>query len=399
MALAPLHTDEKARIEVLKSYHIDPSKQKDFDELTELACKLTDVPKSLISIVDKDEVWFKSQHGLQLNSSPRELSFCSHAINSNQEVFLIEDTRKEPEFADHPFVKAADPLIFYAGVPLKDGNGLPYGTICVLDNVPHKFTDEQRKNLLMVADLAQRQFELKRANLKLKEKARQLQENNKMLENFAHTVSHDLKMPLANIIMTSDMLKASLNGKLNDKDSQYLSGMKEAAFSMSDYIENILNHYESEQLIINTQDEIDIYSLLEDIEDMIGQREDFNFKMPENNLQLKCDSSALRQILLNLIGNSIKYNDKDLIEVRVETKETPKFYWISVEDNGVGIPDDKKDKIFELFTTLNTADRAGKKGHGIGLSTVKILVDKMGGVIKCRSKVNEGTTFTFSIKK
>ena len=199
--------------------------------------------------------------------------------------------------------------------------------------------------------------------------------------------------------MTSDMLKASLNGKLNDKDSQYLSGMKEAAFSMSDYIENILNHYESEQLIINTQDEIDIYSLLEDIEDMIGQREDFNFKMPEKNLQLKCDSSALRQILLNLIGNSIKYNDKDLIEVKIETKETPKFYWISVEDNGVGIPDDKKDKIFELFTTLNTADRAGKKGHGIGLSTVKILVDKMGGVIKCRSKVNEGTTFTFSIKK
>lgn len=154
------HQNENQRLKVLKDYGISKEREKVFDDLTELVCRLTSIPRSLISIVDKEEVWFKSQRGLELNSSTRELSFCSHAINSEEDIYLIEDARKLEEFKDHPFVNAPDPLIFYAGVKLESEEGLPLGTLCVLDNKPHKLTEEERASLLMVADLAKRQLEL-----------------------------------------------------------------------------------------------------------------------------------------------------------------------------------------------------------------------------------------------
>ncbi|WP_366942050.1 ATP-binding protein [uncultured Nonlabens sp.] len=72
---------------------------------------------------------------------------------------------------------------------------------------------------------------------------------------------------------------------------------------------------------------------------------------------------------------------------------------MAVKDNGIGIPEDKQKDTFKLFTSLNIINRSGKQGNGIGLSTVKILVDKLGDVIKCDSQINSRTTFTFTIRK
>jgi signal transduction histidine kinase len=168
---------------------------------------------------------------------------------------------------------------------------------------------------------------------------------------------------------------------------------------MSDYVDTILNYYESDQLALDEKEEFDIYSILEKVEELIGQRDDLKLIFPEVNMILKSNSVAIEQILLNLIGNSIKYNDKEIIEVVITASETPQFYKISVQDNGIGIPKDKQESIFKLFTTLNQSDRSGKKGNGIGLSTVEKLVGKLGGNITCDSQINEGTTFTFTIKK
>ena len=108
---------------------------------------------------------------------------------------------------------------------------------------------------------------------------------------------------------------------------------------------------------------------------------------------------ALEQILLNLIGNSLKYNDKEKIKIDLDCIEKDGFYHITVADNGMGIPKDKVAHIFDLFVTTGTLDRNGKKGNGIGLSTVKKLVDRLNGEISVSSTLGEGTTFKFSIKK
>ena len=399
MSVAPLHPREDERNAYLKTFYIDPKREKVFDELTELACKLTDVPKSLISIVEKDEVWFKSQKGLELDSSPRELSLCSHTTANNNNFYYIEDATKHKELKDHPYVKAEDGIQFYAGVQLKDENNLPIGTICVLDSKPHQLDQEKKRSLEMVADLVMRQFELNKKNIQLTENSRLLEENNEMLKNFAHVVSHDMKMPLANMILTCDVVNKKYKNELDDNGKCYLDSIKETAFSMSDYIDNILSHYESEQLAVNDIEEFDIYSVIEKVEEMIGLRDDIQFLYPEENIIINGNTAAIEQILLNLIGNSVKYNEENIIKVQITASENSKYYRIAITDNGIGIPQNKQKEIFKLFTTLNKTDRAGKKGHGIGLSTVKILVDKLGGVITCNSEVNVGTTFSFTIKK
>ncbi len=107
----------------------------------------------------------------------------------------------------------------------------------------------------------------------------------------------------------------------------------------------------------------------------------------------------LEQLYINLTNNAIKYNDKDKIDITYGFDEDETHYLFSVKDNGQGMEADKLDKIFNLFSTLNHRDRYGNEGTGIGLSTVKKLVERMGGEITVASKKGIGTTFAFSLKK
>jgi signal transduction histidine kinase len=106
---------------------------------------------------------------------------------------------------------------------------------------------------------------------------------------------------------------------------------------------------------------------------------------------------ALEQIFLNLIGNSIKYNDKEKAVIDLSISLDTTHYIFKISDNGRGIPNDKLETIFDLFSTVGAYDRNGQKGHGIGLSTVKKLVYKLGGEISVASELGSYTTFTFSI--
>ncbi|MDT0554927.1 sensor histidine kinase [Patiriisocius hiemis] len=107
----------------------------------------------------------------------------------------------------------------------------------------------------------------------------------------------------------------------------------------------------------------------------------------------------MSQIFNNLIDNSIKYNTSDKKSVIIEIEEDKNYYTFKVKDNSRGIDDAKKHEIFELFKTAGIKDKFGKEGTGIGLATVKNLVTKLGGKITLTSKLGEGSTFTFTVKK
>ena len=114
---------------------------------------------------------------------------------------------------------------------------------------------------------------------------------------------------------------------------------------------------------------------------------------------MKSNKDDLEQIFLNLLSNSLKYNDNEQIVIDFEFREEPEFYIFSIKDNGIGIPQDKQEEIFKIFTTLAVTDRKGNKGNGIGLSTVKRLITNLGGKITVRSNNGNGTLFEFSVKR
>ena len=107
----------------------------------------------------------------------------------------------------------------------------------------------------------------------------------------------------------------------------------------------------------------------------------------------------MEQIFSNLISNSIRYNDKDVIEIKISFSEAPQQYFFSLADNGIGIAKENQEKILNLFTTLPSLARDGNTGHGIGLSTVKKIVEKNGGIVTIESYPGKGTKISFNIKK
>ncbi len=142
--------NEKERLNALKKYEIlDTESEVIFDSLTKLAALICDVPICLISLIDDNRQWFKSRNGLSAIETPREISFCGHAINEKK-LFYVEDATKDERFFDNPLVTGAPNVIFYAGEPLIDEEGFALGTLCVIDNKAKQLTEHQKEQLEII---------------------------------------------------------------------------------------------------------------------------------------------------------------------------------------------------------------------------------------------------------
>ncbi|WP_316930198.1 GAF domain-containing sensor histidine kinase [Leeuwenhoekiella sp. MAR_2009_132] len=392
--------NERKRQEAVDSYKlVGTLPERSYDDITQIAAYICDAPIALITMLDYNRNFLKSHYGVPFSESPRQISFCTHAIQSPEAIFVIPDARKDDRFKDNPLVKGDMKAIFYAGVPLIDKGGHALGTLCVFDHEPRTISERQQSTLIALANQVINLFELHRQNLENKALQKNLLKKNSLLKDFAGVVSHDMKMPLANIITTTDLLKAKYKELLDDKGLDYLNYLKSSSFSLSEYINGILLHYESDNLTINQRQVFDLQDLLEELEDLLNTDYKCVIHLPEANHSLNCNRVALNQIFLNLIGNSLKYTDKEHPEITISFDENEDFYLFEITDNGIGISKDKLDEIFDLFTVATDTDKNGNRGNGIGLSTVKKLVTNLGGKIKVTSTVGEGTTFKFTARK
>lgn len=393
-------SNEKSRIKALRSLNLDDESEQEYDQITKLAAYICKTPISFISLIGKKENWFKSTVGINISVNPRKYSFCGHTILNPQDGMEIPDTRKDERFKDNPFTLAPEPVIFYSGVPLIDQKGHALGTLCVVDKIPRQLDEQQKTALRYLANQVSNLFELRSRNNHLEKVEKDLRVRNEELKNFAGIVSHDIKMPLANIILTVDLVKKKYAENLPESAVRYLDNLKNSSFSLNDYISGILKHYESDELFSKSQQKwFELNAILENIVDLLNITDNCQINFPKKHREIYSNKIALEQILLNLINNSLKYNDKKEIIIDIKCKEDADFYYFKVKDNGIGIPKDKQDEIFKLFSTVSETDRNGVKGNGIGLSTVKKLVENLGGTIKVSSKIGMCTCFKFTVKK
>lgn len=150
--------DEATRIGTLRALDIlDTPAEERFDRLTRLAKRLFGVPIALVSLVDTNRQWFKSCDGLSVTETSREISFCGHAILSD-DILLIPDARLDERFSDNPLVVGDPHIRFYAGCPLKAPNGSRLGTLCLIDVVPRSFNDDDLHPLRDLAHMAEQEI-------------------------------------------------------------------------------------------------------------------------------------------------------------------------------------------------------------------------------------------------
>ncbi|MCG9972517.1 sensor histidine kinase [Christiangramia crocea] len=391
--------NEKLRLAALKEYNIlNSGPDEDYDNLTFLAAAVCEVPVAQISIIDKNRIWTKSIYGANVSELERVNSICDQVIHQ-EEPFISLNKSDNPEI----FLKTKESyglnFEFYAGIPLHNPQGHAIATFCVFDTKERHLNPQQIKALKALARQTMNLFEFRKQKNKLYEVQKQLKQKYKELERFASLVSHDLKSPLANIISLSELLKDENKGKFDEETEQYLEFLVESSYSLRNYIDGILSFYRSDHVLQKDYVNVDLHKLLKGIVDLYQVSDDVQVTYPDDVMLHNVNKAALTQVFLNLISNALKYNNKEVRKVDIRFSKDQEYYFFEVKDNGRGIPREKFREIFDLFTTLDTADREGNTGSGIGLATVKKLIESMGGSISLESEPGEGSNFKFRIKR
>lgn len=392
-------SNEDERIEKLKSYDIlDTIPEEEYDALTFLASQICGTPISLISLVDPDRQWFKSRHGLDASETPRNLAFCAHAINNPDDVFLVENALEDQRFFDNPLTTDAPNVVFYAGAPLNTSDGYALGTICVIDHKPKKLTDAQLKSLKMLADQVMAQFELRKKNNNLEKYNSKIVTLNQNLQQFATKLTHDLKAPVRSVKFLIDVLIEDYSKVLDIDAVQLLNKMSDKTDYLEQIISGMLSYSKTEDEAISYQ-EFNVSDLINDIESALYSAEEFNVKFNSSSSEnIRHYKFGVLSVIQNLMSNSIKFNDEPTCLIEVGLEESEQSYILSFEDNGPGIPEAKRDSVFNLFENLNSNS---KESTGIGLATVKAIVEKLKGsiVITERLENKKGAKFVITLPK
>jgi signal transduction histidine kinase len=378
---------------------LDTLPEADFDNLTAIAAEICGTPISLVSLIDNKRQWFKSHHGLSSSETPKAYAFCAHAIHDPHNVFIVEDARKDERFQGNPLVTGEPHVIFYAGVPLTSENGLPLGTLCVIDHKPKLLTQNQIRSLDALSKQVMNLFKLRKSKLLLDKAVLSLEEKNQELESFAFMAAHDIKSPLINISSLARLFIENYGSKIDREGQTMIEFIESSSDKLRGLVDGLLTFSRSEKLLKEKKSWIDLEVLTNEIADLFSYEKELKLSLISVLHEIYGNRTAIDKILINLVANAIKYNDKKNVEIEIGVSEDNTTYQFYVQDNGPGILTEHQERIFRMFEVLAEKDKFGQTGNGIGLATVKKIVEKMGGLMQVESEVGKGAKFIFTIEK
>jgi K+-sensing histidine kinase KdpD len=332
-----------------------------------------------------------------LKQTPRELAFCNYTILDATRVLEVPDLRKDERFKSNPLVTSEPHVVFYAGAPLITPKGLVLGSICVLDREEKRLDENQKEALVALAQQVMNSLELRLKFKTLKVTQRKLKSANGRLREYTKLVSHDLKMPICNIRMLTNILTKEHLSNSGDEPLDIARLIQESSSNLLEFIDNLLIRSASNRtngFLVKT---VNVKGVVDKVIRMIAPQHEVELIIEDKFPPIRTDRLLLQQIFHNLIVNAIKYNDKVKPSINISYSKNNSHYSFKVSDNGRGIPVSQLDQIFNKHATLDQDDRYGNKGTGLGLYWIKSNLNKLGGHIEVASVVNEGTSFTFHI--
>jgi signal transduction histidine kinase len=392
-----LAENEIARLEVLRQYRIlDTACEAAFDDLTLLAAQICGTPIALISLVDDCRQWFKSKVGLDVESTPRDVAFCVHAILQPHDILIVPDTLLDQRFANNPLV-TSDPYIrFYAGAPLVTSDGYVLGTLCVIDRIPRDLSPEQQNSLRILSRQVMSQFELRR-NLDKLELITTVERQR--TEDLISALSHDMRTPL---LATRGTLRAMLGGAfgtVSDSCREGLEDCRQANDNVLKLVEALLEISRHQTPVLKNLN----YGILnwENIfaEAIIRsnanwqQKQIIKYQISPSLPTVYGDELEIRRVVQSLLENALRVTKPDqsvsLAVVALGNTEVK----VSVRDNGPEIVPQHKERLFHRFSQ----QRGRSDLSELNLYLCRLIVEAHGGTINVESIFGEGSTFWFTL--
>ncbi len=351
----------------------------------------------LVTISSKGKITGMNEATVNITGITREKLIGSDFLNYFTEPQMARDIYKEifakgfvidsPLTIRHKNGKLTD--VLFNGSVYKDDNGIVLGVVVVARDITEQKLFEN---------------ELIEAKSKAEKATKKAEESNQLKESFLANMSHEIRTPMNAIIGFSDILNKR---KLGVEEKEFVTIIKSAGENLLKIINDILDISKIEAgMMTFDEDNFSVKESFKTLNDMLlGRAKEKNLELvftcnenvPETILG---DQTRLSQIIINLVGNAIKFTNKGSVQVNVKLSkmdEKTAFLEFSIIDTGIGITKNKLATIFERFQQAESHTTRKYGGTGIGLSIAKLLIELQGGKLSVKSKVNEGSVFTFSI--
>ncbi|MEW1955244.1 GAF domain-containing sensor histidine kinase [Terrabacter sp. NPDC080008] len=378
--------------------------QKELQALVEIAAQVCRAPRAAINLISATHQHQVATLGFDASICTREDSMCAAVLEHTARV-VVPDARLDERFRHNPFVTGRlGDVRFYASAPLVTPDGVAIGRLCVFDSHPRQLDAEQEQALGTVAervvDVLELRLRTRRLESSLEALTRTQQElhrSNEALSVFTGQVSHDLRTPLTAIMASTELLGQEDSVK-DDKWAQRLvTTAHRAATRMAGMIDQMLAYaLVGAQLQRSPTDLGDVLaSVLEDLAPTLGSA---GATVSAGRLPtVSVDRQQLYSVLLNLVSNAVKYARPDAAPVVDVSAERRGGSWrIQVRDNGIGIAEQDRETVFGLFHRAPDA-KSSVEGSGIGLATVRRIIEAHGGLIGISGVEGQGTNVWFEL--
>lgn len=399
MNLEALMRKEKERIEALQRHHIlDTPPDGAFDRVTALAAKLFNVPISIASLVDTDRIWFKSHHGIDVQQTDRVPGLCDSVILNNV-PYILNDASLDPRSLANPLVAGEFSLRFYVGIPLITHDKHNIGVLSIIDFEPRDISEDDLESLKHLAQIIMDEMELRLA-------ARKIDELSKEKANLLAVLGHEILTPLNGVLGMASILQST---ELNDEQHECVEIIETSGQSLLTMIDHILNYSKIDSGKMEVIHQMfDLRNCMKEAiklftAEIMKKGIVINCEIdPKIPILLKGDEQKIGQILINLLGNAVKFTKKGTIVVSVKMLSLDGKYAnisFAVKDSGIGIDNNQVHRLFQTFSQVHAyVPGENYGGTGLGLSICKQLVGLMNGRIWLEESSTNGSIFMFELK-